>query len=104
MPRADMTDQSAAAKSPEAKEPPVVLAADRKTPRWRKILPFAGLALLAWLLSQLNLRDMGRALERVTLATLLGSAGAFTVNTLFKALRWHRMLAVQGIALPPKVT
>lgn len=99
-----MTEDTAAANGPEAKQPPVVLAADRKTPRWRKVLPFAGLVLLTWLLSRLNLGDMGAAIAHVTSATLLLSAGAFTINMLIKALRWHRMLVVQGIALPHKVT
>lgn len=85
-------------------EPPVILAADRKTPRWRKALPFLGLVLLTWVLSRLDLGDMRAALGRVTLGTLLLSGGAFTVNALLKALRWHRMLAAQGIALPPRVT
>jgi len=85
-------------------EPRVVLAADRKVPRWRKVLPFLGLALLAWLLSRLDVAEMGAALSRVTLGTLLLSGGAFTVNAFIKAYRWHRMLAAQGIALPPNVT
>ena len=85
-------------------EPKVVLAADRKMPRWRRALPFLGLVLLAWLLSRLNLGDMGAALGRVTLSTLLLSGGAFTVNAFIKAYRWHRMLSAQGIGLPPKVT
>jgi uncharacterized protein (TIRG00374 family) len=97
-------DGSAAANGHEANEPRVLLAADRKTPRWRKVLPFAGLALLVWLLSRLNLGDMSAAIGRVTAATLLLSSAAFTTNMLIKALRWQRMLAVQGIALPPKVT
>lgn len=99
-----MSDESAAANGHEAEPPKVVLAADRKTPRWRRVLPFAGLVLLIWLLSRLNLGDMGQALSRVTIGTLVLSSGAFTINTLVKALRWHRMLAAQGIALPPKVT
>jgi uncharacterized protein (TIRG00374 family) len=98
MPRATMTEPS------EGREPRVVLAADRKTPRWRKVLPFLGIALLVWLLSRLDLGDMGAALSRVTASTLLLSGGAFTVNAFIKAYRWHRMLVAQGIALPPKVT
>src|SRR5690349_16785808 len=90
-------DGSAAANGHEANEPRVVLAADRKTPRWRKVLPFAGLVLLIWLLSRLHLGDMSAALGRVTFATLLLSSAAFTINMLIKALRWQRMLAVQGI-------
>jgi uncharacterized protein (TIRG00374 family) len=99
-----MTEDSAAANGPEAIAPPVVLAADRKTPRWRKVLPLLGLLLLIWLLSRLDLGEMGRALGRVTAGTLVLSSGAFTINTLIKALRWHRMLIAQGIALPSKVT
>jgi uncharacterized protein (TIRG00374 family) len=105
MPRATMTDNGhAAANGHNGSEPRVLLAADRKTPRWRKLLPFAGLVLLVWLLSRLSLAEMAAALERVTGVTLLLSIGAFTTNMLIKAWRWQRMLAVQGIALPPKVT
>lgn len=99
-----MTENSAAANGPEAKAPPVVLAAERKTPRWRKVLPLLGLLLLIWLLSRLDLGEMAGALGRVTASTLVLSSGAFTINTLIKALRWHRMLIAQGIALPSRVT
>jgi uncharacterized protein (TIRG00374 family) len=95
---------SAAANGHEANQPRVLLAADRKTPRWRKVLPFAGLVLLVWLLSRLDPGSMSAALGRVTFTTLLLSSAAFTTNMLIKAWRWQRMLAVQGIALPPKVT
>lgn len=97
-------DGGDAANGHEANEPRVLLAADRKTPRWRKVLPFAGLVLLVWLLSRLNLGEMSAAFGQVTLATLLMSSAAFTTNMLIKAWRWQRMLAVQGIVLPAKVT
>jgi uncharacterized protein (TIRG00374 family) len=94
------TDHSAT----EQNEPGVLLPADRKTPRWRKVLPFLGLVLLIWVLSRLNLGEMSAAISKVTMSTLLLSAGSFSVNAFLKAFRWHRMLRAQGITLPPKVT
>lgn len=104
MPRATMAEPSTERTRGESEEPVVLLPATRKTPRWRKVLPFLGLLLLTWVLSRLDLGDMSQALSKVTIGTLLMSAGAFAVNAFIKAFRWHRMLMTQGIALPPKVT
>jgi uncharacterized protein (TIRG00374 family) len=73
-------------------------------PLWRRYLPLLGLLLLAWVLSRLDLQGMGRALGRISGAALFVSCGAFSLNLVIKAFRWQRMLAAQGIALPPSVT
>jgi uncharacterized membrane protein YbhN (UPF0104 family) len=99
MPRAAMTSEPT-----EPAEPLVLLPAKRKPPRWRKVLPFAGLVLLTWVLSRLNIAEMGAAIGKVTIGTLLLSGGAFSLNAFIKAFRWHRMLLAQGIVLPPRVT
>jgi len=67
-------------------------------------MPLVGLGLLAWVLSRLDLRAMGAALGRVSLAALALSCASFSFNFFLKAYRWHRLLLAQGIVLPPAVS
>lgn len=76
----------------------------RPVPRWRRLLPLLGLALLAVLLAQVDRAQMGAALRRISLGALLLSAASFSLNNLIKAVRWHRMLIAQGLRVPPEVT
>jgi len=76
----------------------------KQLPRWRKLLPLLGLVLLGVLLSRIDRAQMGAALSHVSLGVLLLSAASFSLNNLIKAVRWHRMLVAQGLALPPQVT
>jgi glycosyltransferase 2 family protein len=75
----------------------------RRPPLWRRLLPLIGLLLLGWVLARLELRDLGRAFARVSLATVLASAGWFALNLWLKVWRWQRLLLAQGVALPHRV-
>lgn len=83
--------------------PEAVLAARKVVPRWRKLLPLLGLLLLGFVLSRLNLHQMGVALHRVPAATLIIASTSFTLNLFLKAYRWQRLLEMQGIAIPLRV-
>jgi glycosyltransferase 2 family protein len=72
-------------------------------PRWRRALPLIGIVLLCVVLSRLDMREMGRALSRVSLATLAFASAAFTLNLFLKAFRWQRLLQTQGLQLPTRV-
>jgi uncharacterized protein (TIRG00374 family) len=75
----------------------------RSPPSWRRFLPLAGLCLLGWVLSRLDLRALSQAFGRVSLATLALSCGWFSLNLWLKAWRWQRLLLAQGIVLPHRV-
>jgi glycosyltransferase 2 family protein len=76
--------------------------ARRPKPVWRRLLPLIGLVVLAFILSRLDGRAMADAVSRVSPLTLVLSFAAFTANMFLKALRWQRLLVVQGIDLPPR--
>ena len=73
-------------------------------PRWRKLLPWIGVAVLAWILSQMDGAAMARALGRVSWTTLLLAAAAFSGNLFLKAWRWQRLLRAQSIEMPARVS
>ncbi|MGD8859770.1 MAG: lysylphosphatidylglycerol synthase transmembrane domain-containing protein [Myxococcales bacterium] len=72
-------------------------------PAWRRALPLLGLVLLVWVLSRLDLGAMAAALAEVSWGAVGLGAGLFAVNLGIKILRWGRMLAVQGLRVPPAV-
>jgi uncharacterized protein (TIRG00374 family) len=75
----------------------------RAPPLWRKLLPLIGLAVLAWLLTRLDLPALGRAIAQVSWAALLGACASFSFNLWLKVLRWQRLLRAQAIVLPHRV-
>jgi uncharacterized protein (TIRG00374 family) len=78
------------------------LPARAKPALWRRLLPLIGLAVLAFILTRMDRAAMAAAISRVSPATLALSVGAFSLNMFLKALRWHRLLQVQGIDLPAR--
>ena len=72
-------------------------------PRWRKLLPLAGLLLLGFVLSRFDLHAVQVALLRVRPSAVLLACLLFSVNLMLKAFRWQRMLAAQGWRLPRPV-
>lgn len=75
-----------------------------KAPLWRRILPWFGLLVLVWILSRMDGAGMKRAIGRVSVATLLLAAAAFSANLFLKAFRWQRLLKAQSIELPGRVS
>jgi uncharacterized protein (TIRG00374 family) len=75
-----------------------------KAPLWRRMLPLLGLLVLVWILSRMDGAGMKRAIGRVSAATLLLSAAAFSANLFLKAFRWQRLLQAQQIELPGRVS
>jgi uncharacterized protein (TIRG00374 family) len=80
--------------------PDSVRAAPR---RWRKLLPFVGLLVLAWVLTRLDLRALGRAVSRIPPSSLVLACLAFAINLWIKVWRWQRLLLAQSIELPHRV-
>lgn len=72
----------------------------RQPSLFRRLLPLAGVALLAWVLSRLDAEALRAAVGRVKPSLLLASCLPFLANVLVKGLRWWRLLAAQGHALP----
>jgi len=75
-----------------------------KAPLWRRILPWFGLVVLAYILSRMDGAGMKAALHRVSATTLVLAAAAFTGNLFLKAFRWQRLLQAQQIELPGRVS
>lgn len=75
----------------------------RALPRWRRLLPLLGLFVLGWVLWRMDLPAMGRALGKVSVATIVLASASFCANLLLKAYRWQRLLAAQGILIPLRV-
>jgi len=71
-----------------------------RSPWWRRALLLLGFGSAVFVLSQLNLREMMGSLERVSLSTILVACGCMWLNMGIKSVRWHRMLAHRGVALP----
>ncbi len=79
----------------------VSIAARRpKLPWWRKAMPLIGFALLAWVLSRLELHSARQALAQLSPSAVVSCALLFSLNFALKALRWQRMLRAQGFQLP----
>ena len=89
------------AAAPEEGAPPRSMP--RKPSRLRKWLPLLGLVLLAWVLSRLDLGQMGAAFARVSAGSVAFSCVFFALNLWLKVLRWQRLLRAQGIHLPHRV-
>lgn len=75
-----------------------------KAPLWRRILPWFGLIVLAYILSRMDRSAMQDALGRVSAVTLVLAAAAFSGNLFLKAFRWQRLLHAQQIELPGRVS
>jgi uncharacterized membrane protein YbhN (UPF0104 family) len=90
--------QAAAAMQPE-----LMVQKPAQLPRWRRYLPWLGLLLLGWVLSRFDLATLGAAFARIRIGSVLAAGLLFGCNLLLKSLRWQRMLAVQGLRLPPRV-
>ncbi|MEY4583338.1 MAG: hypothetical protein RL701_8041, partial [Pseudomonadota bacterium] len=66
----------------------------------RKWLPLLGLAILGWVLSRLDAKELVRAFGRVGVSALALSCAAFSLNLWLKVWRWQRLLRAQSISLP----
>jgi uncharacterized protein (TIRG00374 family) len=72
-------------------------------PRWRKLLPWLGLLLLAWLLSRFDTHALAHEFARCRPSALVAALLLFSANVLIKAFRWQRMLQAQDLHLPTNV-
>lgn len=66
----------------------------------RRYSPVVGLLLLALLATQIDTEKAWRAMRQLDALSIAGAAAAFTANLAIKAVRWQRMLGLQGIKLP----
>lgn len=74
-----------------------------RVPLWRKLLPLIGLAVLAWVLTRLDLSALAAAVAQISAFALVAACASFSVNLWLKVLRWQRLLRAQAIVLPHRV-
>lgn len=76
----------------------------RTLERLRRFAPLVGIVLLALLLRHLDFREAWRATQALPITATLLACGAYTLNAILKALRWHRMLRHQHVAISTRVS
>lgn len=76
----------------------------RTIERLRRFAPLVGIVLLALLLRHLDFREAWRATQAIPITATLLACGAYTLNATLKALRWHRMLRHQHVAILPRAS